>query len=58
MDILHSREINKVKKENQEKIRQNICPKCGSELVERQGKYGKFTGCSNFPKCRFTKNTK
>ena len=58
MDILHSREINKVKKENQEKIRQNICPKCGSELVERQGKYGKFTGCSNFPKCRITINTK
>ena len=32
-----------------------ICPKCGNELVERNGKYGKFIGCSNFPKCRYIK---
>ena len=30
------------------------CPKCGSNLVERSGKFGKFTGCSNFPKCDYT----
>jgi restriction system protein len=30
------------------------CPRCGGELVERMGKYGKFHGCSNFPKCKFT----
>lgn len=29
------------------------CPKCGSALVKRNGKYGSFMGCSNFPKCRF-----
>ena len=23
-------------------------------LVERKGKYGKFIGCSNYPKCTFT----
>ena len=27
------------------------CPRCGGELVERESKYGKFYGCSNFPKC-------
>ena len=32
-----------------------ICPKCGSELVERNGKYGKFIGCSNYPKCKYIK---
>lgn len=32
-----------------------MCPKCGGELVERTGKYGEFIGCSNYPKCRFTK---
>ncbi len=33
------------------------CPKCGSRLLEKNGKFGKFLGCSNYPNCRFTKNT-
>lgn len=32
-----------------------ICPRCGSPLVLRRGKYGDFYGCSNYPKCRFIK---
>ncbi|MBN1157343.1 DNA topoisomerase I [Candidatus Woesearchaeota archaeon] len=28
------------------------CPKCKSEMVVRQGPYGRFYGCSKFPKCR------
>lgn len=52
-DFAHTREIKKVKRENEEKIKQKICPKCGGNLIEREGKYGKFMGCSNFPKCRF-----
>ena len=31
------------------------CPKCGGELVLRQSKYGSFYGCSNYPKCKYTK---
>ena len=31
------------------------CPQCGGMLVERSGKFGKFLGCSNYPKCKFTK---
>ncbi len=30
------------------------CPECGSPLVIRWGRYGKFIGCSNFPECRYT----
>ena len=30
------------------------CPRCKSELVERTGVYGKFLGCSSYPKCRYT----
>ena len=30
------------------------CPTCGEPLVYRQGRYGRFIGCSTFPKCRFT----
>ncbi len=30
------------------------CPLCGNPLVYRQGRYGRFIGCSNFPTCRHT----
>ena len=33
----------------------DICPKCGGKLVKRNGKYSKFIGCSNYPKCRYTR---
>ena len=32
-----------------------ICPECGSELVIRNGRYGKFTACSNYPTCKYIK---
>ncbi len=28
-----------------------VCDKCGAKMVIREGRYGKFLGCSNFPKC-------
>jgi len=31
------------------------CPKCHNVLVKRNGKYGEFYGCLNYPKCRYTK---
>lgn len=31
------------------------CPSCGGTLVLRKGKYGEFYGCSNYPKCKFTR---
>lgn len=41
---------------NDKKLENNmICSKCGNELVERNGKYGKFIGCSNYPKCKYIK---
>jgi restriction system protein len=38
-----------------------ICPKCGSNLIERVARNGpnsgsRFLGCENYPRCRFTKN--
>lgn len=35
----------------------NKCPKCGGDLVERTGQYGKFIGCSNYPRYKFTKKS-
>lgn len=29
------------------------CPECNSELHIKQGRYSKFIGCSNYPKCKF-----
>lgn len=31
------------------------CPRCQNQLVLRKGPRGQFHGCSNFPKCRFTR---
>lgn len=31
-----------------------VCPKCGKPLSEKNGKFGKFLGCSGFPGCRYT----
>jgi len=43
-----------------------ICPACRQagrnekdigKLIEREGKFGKFVACSNYPKCRFIKKS-
>jgi len=31
------------------------CPECGSDLVIRNGRFGKFTACSNYPTCKYIK---
>lgn len=66
--ILETAEIKEktARKEHVKNIKQNIreknikmanliCPRCNSELILRNGKNGKFYGCSRYPKCRFTK---
>jgi len=30
------------------------CPKCGSRLIKREGKYGPFFGCERYPECSYT----
>jgi len=32
------------------------CPKCGKPLMAREGRRGKFLGCSGYPKCRYTRD--
>lgn len=51
----HVKEVKQTSKDRQKKIQHNICPICGGQLVQKSGKYGKFYGCENYPKCRFTK---
>ena len=33
-----------------------ICSKCGGMMVYREGKFGKFLACSNYPSCKNTQN--
>jgi DNA topoisomerase-1 len=32
-----------------------ICDKCGQKMVIKNGRFGKFAACPNYPKCRNTK---
>lgn len=34
-------------------IRNGRCPRCGGMLVMREGDFGPYYGCSNYPDCRF-----
>lgn len=51
--FITNRDHVKTIRKTQQELRHGICPRCGSELVERKGKYGNFIGCSNYPKCKF-----
>lgn len=31
------------------------CPECNSPLVKRNGRYGQFIACSNYPECKYIK---
>jgi len=31
------------------------CERCGHQLAIKLGRYGSYIGCTNFPKCRFTR---
>lgn len=39
---------------NENDILEKICPECGGKMVLRNGKYGQFYGCENYPKCKHT----
>jgi len=42
------------KKDIAEEKTDKKCPECGSPLLIKLGKFGKFYACSNFPKCKYT----
>lgn len=51
--------LNKYKEEIIEKIKVYVeslrkCPKCGDYLVQKDGKFGKFKGCNNYPECKYS----
>lgn len=32
------------------------CPRCAEQLIVRDGRYGRFIGCTGFPRCRYTRD--
>jgi len=48
-------ERNMKKVELKEEPTGEICEKCGSPMVVKMGRYGKFLACSNFPECKNAK---
>jgi hypothetical protein len=49
----HVYRIRKHVYERKQKEKLLICPRCGGNLILRKGPYGRFYGCSNYPKCRY-----
>lgn len=43
-------------KNNIKKVDSNTCPICGGLLKEKNGRNGIFIGCSNYPRCKYTKS--
>ena len=43
------------KKEEQAQVADFKCELCGGDMVLRNGRYGSFYACANYPTCKFTK---
>lgn len=43
-----------VEKKKIEEPTDKICPKCGSNLVIKLGRFGKFYACPKFPECKYS----
>ena len=52
---LHKAESEIEKINIQDEISDTPCDQCGSMMVYKMGKFGKFLACPNFPQCRNTK---
>ncbi|HEX9860446.1 MAG TPA: topoisomerase DNA-binding C4 zinc finger domain-containing protein, partial [Nitrospirota bacterium] len=37
-----------------EETTDEICPKCGSGMIVKRGRFGKFLACSRYPECNYT----
>jgi DNA topoisomerase I, bacterial len=53
----YTRNLNETAEQKEEAppeiVEGRTCPKCDSPLIIRQGRYGKFIGCSAYPKCKY-----
>lgn len=52
----HRTNIRAQQQKSRQLVENGVCPKCGGMLILRNGAFGRFYGCSNYPKCKFTAN--
>lgn len=52
----HLDNVNRNKERRDAAVASGKCPRCGGNLVLRNGKYGQFYGCSNYPRCNYILN--
>lgn len=52
----HIQKVQSYQTVSQAKVKNGICPRCGGSLMLRNGRYGRFYGCSNYPICKFISN--
>lgn len=38
-------------------ISELLCPECGDKMISRNGKFGKFWGCKQYPSCKGTRDS-
>ena len=49
----HLESVNRSREYRNSLVSSGRCPKCGGQLVERYGRYGRFMGCCNYPECKY-----
>jgi len=52
----YTRDLNETAEQKAEEVTQviedRVCPDDGGQLIVKSGRYGKFIGCANYPKCK------
>lgn len=51
----HKQDINRAREHKYDALASGRCPRCGGILVIRTGRYSRFYGCSNYPKCKYSR---
>lgn len=52
--LAHASERIDAIKQSHREVQPDPCPECGSQLIARWSRTGKFIACSAYPKCRYT----
>lgn len=47
--------VSRIKKKKHT-ITKETCPKCKNFLIKRKGRFGEFYGCSDYPRCKYSRN--
>lgn len=50
-----TKEMSKGEKEAIKELAGEVCEKCGGKMVLKEGRFGKFMACENYPECKYTK---